>query len=356
MRLTSWTPQMVVERAIGVAALVLVAIGPAIFSSYFTTTILTQTFIFGIAAASLIFLSAYGGMISLAQTALMGIAGYVIGNLVTKGGAGGETKGLILGWDPTVALVLALMITTMVGIILGAVASRSAGIYFLMLTLTFGVIANLFFGQVTKLGGFSPIASINVYTPGWIGDIAGHPDKLYYIALGVSLVVYLVIRYLIRTPFGVSLQGLRDEPVRLASLGYNVPLHRTLAFGFAAFLASLAGVLFVWWDGQISPQNLGLGATIDLLIIAVIGGLGRVEGAWLGAFAFIVINNYVRDIQFPFADEEGVLPWVGGSFNTVIGIVFLLIVLLSPGGLMGIWERLVAGVGRVFRQPRADPT
>ena len=212
MRLTSWTPQMVVERAIGVAALVLVAIGPAIFSSYFTTTILTQTFIFGIAAASLIFLSAYGGMISLAQTALMGIAGYVIGNLVTKGGAGGETKGLILGWDPTVALVLALMITTMVGIILGAVASRSAGIYFLMLTLTFGVIANLFFGQVTKLGGFSPIASINVYTPGWIGDIAGHPDKLYYIALGVSLVVYLVIRYLIVRPSACRYKACATSP------------------------------------------------------------------------------------------------------------------------------------------------
>jgi branched-chain amino acid transport system permease protein len=99
-------------------------------------------------------------------------------------------------------------------------------------------------------------------------------------------------------------------------------------------------VLAVWWDGQISPDNLWLGATINLLIIAVIGGLGRVEGAWIGAFAFIVINNYVRDIQFPFASEKGVLPWVGGSFNTVIGVVFLLIVLLSPGGLMGIWDRV----------------
>ena len=63
-------------------------------------------------------------------------------------------------------------------------------------------------------------------------------------------------------------------------------------------------MLYVWWDGQIAPQNLGLGATIDLLIIAVIGGLGRIEGAWLGAFAFIVINNYVRDIQFPFATRR----------------------------------------------------
>ena len=353
MSRSAWTPRTIVERSLGLAALVIALLGPAIFSSYFTTTILTSTFIFGIAAASLIFLSAYGGMISLAQTALMGIAGYVVGNLVTKGGAGGETKGLILGWDPTLALVLAIVITTTIGLILGLVASRSFGIYFLMLTLTFGVIANYFFGQVTKLGGFSPIASINLYMPGWIGDIVGHPDKLYYIALGVSLFVYVLIRYLVRTPFGISLQGQRDEPVRLASLGYTVPLHRAIAFAFGAFVASLAGVLFVWWDGQISPQNLGLGATIDLLIIAVIGGLGRVEGAWLGAFAFIVINNYVRDIQFPFASEKGVLPWVGGSFNTVIGVVFLLIVLLSPGGLMGIWDRMWDAARRRSRPPRA---
>ena len=340
MSRATWTPRTIVERSLGVAALAIALVGPAVFSSYFTDTILTQTFIFGIAAASLIFLSAYGGMISLAQTALMGIAGYVIGNLVTTRGAGAESNGLTLGWDPTVALVLAIVITTVIGLVMGAVASRSFGIYFLMLTLTFGVIANYFFGQVTKLGGFSPIAGINLHLPSWIGDIVGNPNKLYYIALGVSVFVYVVVRYLVRTPFGMSLQGQRDEPVRMASLGYSVPLHRTLAFGFGAFVASLAGVLAVWWDGQISPQNLGLGATIDLLIIAVIGGLGRVEGAWIGAFAFIVINNYVRDIQFPFASEKGVLPWVGGSFNTVIGVVFLLIVLLSPGGLMGIWDRL----------------
>jgi branched-chain amino acid transport system permease protein len=352
LKVLAWTPQTIIERSLGLVVLLLALLGPAIFSGYFTTAIITQTFIFGIAAASLIFLSAYGGMISLAQTALMGISGYVVGNLVTKGGAGGETKGLVLGWDPTLALVVAILITTAIGLILGAVGSRSFGIYFLMLTLTFGVIANYFFGQVTKLGGFSPIASINVYTPSWIGDIVGHPDKLYYIALAVSLAVYVLIRYLAKTPFGISLQGLRDEPVRAASLGYNVSLHRTVAFGFAAFIASLAGVLFVWWDAQISPQNLGLGATIDLLIIAVIGGLGRIEGAWLGAFAFIVINNYVRDIQFPFADEKGVLPWIGGSFNTVIGVVFLLIVLLSPGGLMGIWERALQAIGRVFASRR----
>ncbi|MGH3133904.1 MAG: branched-chain amino acid ABC transporter permease [Gaiellaceae bacterium] len=330
-------PKTLVERGIGIAVLVLAAAGPAIFNDYWVNTVLTQTFIFGIAAASLVFLFAYGGMISLAQTALVGISAYLLGNMVTQDAPGGETKGLTLGWDPTLALVLAVVGTTLIGLVFGAVAARSLGIYFLMLTLTYGVIANYFFGQVTQFGGFSPIAGISQYTPGFVGDILGHPDKLYYIALGTALAVYVLIRYVVRTPFGLSLQGVRDDPVRMSSLGYNVPLHRALAFGFAAFVASLAGVLLAWWDGQIAPGNIGLGATIELLVICVIGGLARIEGAWLGAFAFIVINNYVRDVE---------LPVVGGSFNTIIGLIFLAIVILSPDGLMGLWDRLWRSLGR----------
>lgn len=330
-------PKTAVERAIGIAVLVLVAAGPAIFNDYWVNTLLTQTFIFGIAGASLVFLFAYGGMISLAQTALMGISGYLLGNMVTQSGPGGESKGLLLGWDPTLALVLAIVGTALIALIFGAIAARSLGIYFLMLTLTYAVIANYFFGQVTQFGGFSPIAGINQYTPGVIGDLVGHPDKLYYLALGTALVVYVVMRYLTRTPFGLTLQGQRDDPVRMASLGYNAPLHRTLAFTFAGLVAAFAGVLYVWWDGQIAPGNLGIGATIELLIICVIGGLSRVEGAWLGAFAFIVINNYVRDVEIPV---------VGGSFNTIIGLIFLAIVIVSPDGLMGMWDRLWRSFGR----------
>jgi branched-chain amino acid transport system permease protein len=267
----------------------------------------------------------------------MGISAYAIGNMVTQRVPGGETKGLTLGYDPALALVLAILITTFIGLVFGLVAARSFGIYFLMLTLTYGVIANYFFGQVTQFGGFSPIAGINRYTPGFVGDIVGHPDKLYYIAFGTAIFVYVVIRYIAITPFGLSLQGLRDDHVRMGSLGYNVPLHRTLAFTFSAFVASLSGILLVWWDGQIAPGNIGLNATIELLVICVIGGLARVEGAWLGAFAFIVINNYVRDVE---------LPVVGGSFNTIIGLIFLAIVIVSPDGLMGLWDRLWRSFGR----------
>jgi branched-chain amino acid transport system permease protein len=343
------SPRTVLERSLGVGAVALAAVGPLVFNAYWAHEILTQTFLMGIAAASLIFLSAYGGMVSLAQTALYGIAGFIFGNLATKGGAGGETKGLHLGWDPTLAVVLAIVMTTAIGLVFGLVAARSLGIYFLMITLTFAVIANYFFGQVTNVSGFSGIGGINQYTPGWLGDILAHPNRLYYTALIAAVFVYLLMRYFVRTPFGIALQGVRDEPLRMGSLGYNVPLHRALAFMFGAFIASLAGVLFVWWNGQIDPQTIGLQATIDLLVIAVIGGLTRIEGAWVGAFAFIVINNQVRDVS---------LPWIGGSFNTIIGLIFLAVVVVSPNGLMGIWERITretfGGPSRMVPQARVE--
>ena len=341
----AWTAKQQLERSAALGALVLVALWPVIgLSPYWSHQILLQTFLFGIAASSLIFLSAYGGMVSLAQTAMFGIAGVIIGNLATKGGPGGTSKGLHLGWDPTLALVVAVLMTTAIGLVLGAVAARSAGIYFLMITLTFSVIVTYTLGQVTKISGFSGIGGISEHTPSWIGDVLAHPNRLYYVALVVSVIVYALLRYVVRTPFGVALQGVRDEPVRMASLGYNVALHRTLAFGFAAFIASLSGILYVWWSGQIAPGNVDVPETINLLIMAVIGGLLRIEGAWLGAFTFIVIQNYVRDFHVPGLSMGGTL--FGGTFNTVVGIIFLVIVLVSPGGLMGIWDRAFIQRGR----------
>jgi branched-chain amino acid transport system permease protein len=134
----------------------------------------------------------------------------------------------------------------------------------------------------------------------------------------------------VRTPFGLTLQGVRDDPVRMASLGYNVPLHRTIAFAFAGFIAAIGGVLFVWWNGHIDPASIDLGATIDLLVIAVVGGLYRLEGAWVGALFFVIINNYSQRIGF-----------IGPRFHTLIGAIFLVIVLVSPGGLIGLWERVL---------------
>jgi branched-chain amino acid transport system permease protein len=339
--------KMATERTIAVVALVFVIFAPMLVSGFWLNSILTQALILGIGAASMIFLSAYGGMISLAQTGLMGIAGYALANMVTVREPGGETKGLLLGWDPTLALIAALLLTVAIGLAFGAVASRSYGIYFLMLTLTYTVIAFLFVGSVTLIGGFSPVAGVDRYTPGFIGDIANDRQRLYYIALITSVFVYLLVRYIVRTPFGISFQGIRDEPVRMASLGYNVALHRTLAFGIGSFIAALGGVLYAWWFGQLSPTTMGLDATIQLLVIAVIGGLRRIEGAWLGAIAFLMINNEITN-RIPSSG----LPVIGGTFNTVIGFIFLAIVIVSPDGLMGLWDRGWEAVRRRGGPPR----
>ena len=332
-----------VERAIGSGVLVVVAVGPLIFDGYTVNSILTYTFWAGTAAAGLIFLSSYGGMVSLAQVPIYGIAGFVLGNVVATGGNGGG--GLNLGWNPWVGVVLGIAMATVIALLFGALASRSTGIYFLMITLTYAVIANLFFGQVADLSGFNGITSIQQRMPAVIGSPNVHPDRLYYIALVVALIVYASIRYIVRTPFGLTLQGIRDDPVRMASLGYNVPLHRTLAFGLAGFIAAVAGIINVWWIGEIAPSSIDLNAVLGLLIISVIGGLYRLEGAWLGAFAYVMINNYTHTLS---------VPGFGGGFNTVIGLIFLAIVLVSPGGLFGIWDWAVGGglyaaVGQVRR-------
>jgi branched-chain amino acid transport system permease protein len=332
------------DRIAGAVLLVLAVFAPLIFSDYWVSALLTQMLFLGVVAASLIFLSAYGGMVSLAQTAIYGVAGFALGNLTTNG----NTKGLNLGWAEFPGIVVALLVALCVALVFGALASRSYGIYFLMITLVFSVIANLFFGQVTSVSGFGGISGIPI--PEFLSRTA-HPERLYFVTLGVALAVYALLKYVARTPFGLTLQGIRDDPVRMRSLGYNVTLHRMLAFTFAGFVAALGGILFVWWNAQIAPSTIGLGATIDVLVIAVIGGLYRLEGAWLGALVFVVINNYAPDVDA-----------IGDRFHTLIGVVFLVIVLVSPNGLIGLWERVTAGRRRTVpgditqERSSAEPT
>jgi branched-chain amino acid transport system permease protein len=343
-----WVNLKLAERGIGLAVLILVALGPLFLTDNWVKNILTQTFLVGISAASLIFLSAYGGMISLAQAALVGIAGFTLANVVTTD----AQQGLNLGWNPWLGVVLAVAVATAIGLLFGAIASRSFGIYFLMITLAYGVIGFYFFLQVDKFSGRAGISTVDLHTPGIVGPPTADPARLYYVALVVAILVYALIRYVVKTPFGVVLQGIRDEPVRMASLGYNVSIHRIVAFGFAAFIASLSGVLYAWWQGNVDPASVDLSSIVALLIVAVIGGLGRVEGAWVGAFAYIVINNYVRGFGFLDGRFFTRLGLDSSHFSTYIGVIFLAIVLVSPDGLMGIWGRLL---GLLRRKGRSAP-
>lgn len=326
------TARILTRGNVPVAALLLVLLVlPNLASSFFVNFVMTQTLILGVAAATIVFLVRYAGMTSLAQLLLFGIAGFMFGNAALDAGA----RGLNLGWDPWVAVVFALVVTTVVAFLLGAVASRTTGIYFLMLTLVYAVIGNFVFAQIVELSGPGGITSIQ--RP----DLFGPPVRLYYAGLLLSALVYLGFRALGGTAFGLALQGVRDDPVRMASLGFNVALHRTLAFTLAGFVAGLSGLLNVWWNGQIDPASISIGPTLILLIIAVIGGISSFEGAWLGAFVYVLVFTYLRDL--PLIDQIGITE---ARFNTVIGVIVLTIMVLSPEGLTGIIRRLRARLRR----------
>jgi branched-chain amino acid transport system permease protein len=302
-------------------ALLVLVLAPLIFSDFYLSAVITKALWLGIAAVSLTFLAGYVGMVSLGQVALYGIAGFTAANLVEADG------GSKVALNPWAATLLGLVAAVAVGLLLGAIASRSYGIYFLMITLASSVLIYLFFAQVTQLSGFGGVNNVDL--PSVVGNPLQQPARLFYIALAVSAIVYLGLRYITRAPLGLAFQGVRDDPARMRALGYNVPLLRTVAFALGALVAGLAGVLSVWWNTRISPGSISLPQTIDLLVIAVIGGLYRLEGAWVGAVVVTVLDNWLRGVDL-----------VGNRFNTVIGAVFLAIVLISPGGLMGIWDSL----------------
>src|SRR5215212_8320845 len=176
------------DRGVGIGILVVLLLAPLVLSEYWIAALLTQMLILGVVAASLIFLSAYGGMVSLAQVAIYGVAGFALGNLTTTG----NTKGMNLGWDPVLGIVVAIAIAVVVALVFGALASRSYGIYFLMITLVFSVIANLFFGQVTSVSGFGGISGIPI--PEFF-DRTAHPNRMYFLTLLVAALVYVGLRY-----------------------------------------------------------------------------------------------------------------------------------------------------------------
>jgi branched-chain amino acid transport system permease protein len=318
------------DVAVGVTCILLLVL-PAFGSDFFIDFVMTRTLMLGLVASTMVFLSAYGGMVSLAQWLIFGVAGFAVGNVVAESG-----RGLKLDWAPWTGVVIALLVATAVALLLGALSARSTDIYFLMLTLTYAVIGFFFFGQVTTFSGFGGVTGID--PPGFFED---HPKRLYYAGLILSMLAYMGFRAIARTPFGLALQGVRDDPIRMSSLGFNVQLHRTLAFTLAGFVAGLAGILNIWWNGQIDPTSISIGPTLDLLIIAVIGGIVHLEGAWIGAFVFVGANIYLRDIpllgSIGGVIEERIL--AEERFNTVIGIVLLLIMLTSPDGLAGMIER-----------------
>ena len=313
----AWIARRVRVRHVVVLAAALAY--PWVATPFFTFQIGAQALALGLVALSLTFLAGYGGMISLAQMTVAGIAGYVYAIFATSG------TDISLRWPWGLAVALALVIATLCATLIGWFSVRTEGIYTIMITLAIGVAFYYLAQQNYSLfNGFQGFQ--NVMTPAVRGVELRAPRPFYYLALGSALAGYFSVAYLLRAPFGVALQGIRDNPRRMSALGFNVTAHRVAAYAVAGVIAAVGGVLIVWYNGLVSPGSVGTGWLINVLIIAVLGGLRQPIGPFVGAIVFVLLQNFAVDL-------------VGRErFNLLIGAVFLVIVLFSRDGLLGWWE------------------
>ncbi|MDZ7839897.1 MAG: branched-chain amino acid ABC transporter permease [Gammaproteobacteria bacterium] len=312
-----------VHPAAVVAAVFLIAF-PAFSSDFFTYQIGAYSLLLGLVALSLMMLAGYGGMVSLAQMTVAGLAGYLVAIL---GHNSVEVMGL--GWPWWLTAITAIFCAALFSAFIGAVSVRTEGIYIIMITLAIAVAFFFFVRQNYALfNGFTGYAGVE--PPTLFGIYWRDPVPFYYLTLAVAAGFLWAVFYASRSTFGLTLQAIRDNPRRMRALGFNVAFHRIFAYFLSGLIAGTAGVLLVWFNGRISPGSVSVDVVIDILVIAVIGGLRHPIGPFLGAILFVLLENFAIDL----IDRE--------RFNTVIGLAFLLIVLFSPDGLLGLWERFRA--------------
>ncbi len=326
-----WGPLIHLERvppAYWVVGLVLLFM-PAFANDFILFQIFGWAFILGMISLSLMFLAGYGGMVSVVQMTVAACAAYMLAIF----GDSAITQ-ISLGWPWWVAIPIALVIATAFGTFVGALAVRTDGIYTIMITLA---IASAFFYFTRQnyvifngFSGFNGVAPPKLFGVDWRS-----PKPFYYLTLFWATVAYLLVLYVSRAPFGLALQGVRDNARRMEALGFNVTAHRIAAYAFASAIAAVAGILLVWLNGQVSPGTAGVGPVIDILIIAVIGGLGRPIGPFIGALIYVVLRTFALD----FLVSIGLS---GERFQLLIGLAFLAIVFWSPDGILGLWNRLRA--------------
>ncbi len=303
-----------------VAVLAGLLVFPFVTSPFITFQIGGQTLALGLIALSLTFLAGYGGMISLAQMTVAGIAGYMVAILGTS-----SAPEISLGWPWWMVVPCAVLIATVCAAGIAWLSVRTEGIYTIMITLAIGVaFYYLVLQNYSVFNGWQGLQK--VHPPIVFGVNWRDPIPFYMLALACALASYAFIAYVVRSPFGVALQGIRENPRRMESLGFNVVAHRVAAYVLAGVLAAIGGVLFVWYNGLVTPGSVSVSWLINILVIAVLGGMRHPIGPFLGALIFVLLQTFAIDL----IDRE--------RFNLVIGGVFLAIVLFSPDGLLGPWS------------------
>jgi len=279
--------------------------------------------IYAVAGLGLMVLAGYTGLVSIGHAAFLGIGAYSEGFLVAH------------GWPFPLAMAAAAALSAAAGVVVGLPALRVRGIYLAIATLAFGFIVEEVMARwetVTGGNGGLQIGAPAIF--GWQLKSAG---SFYYIALVVCVLVTLGIANLLRSSTGRAFIAMRDSEVSAQSMGIQLALYKTLAFSLSAGVVGLAGALYAHKLRFVSPEQFSITQSIDLLLLVVVGGLGSLHGAFLGAIFIITMPQLI-------SIAKGWLPssisQATGLQAVVFGLVLMGFVLFEPTGLYGRWTKI----------------
>lgn len=299
--------RLTARHAAIVVALVLLATLPAWVGNPYYINVSSQILLFAVFALALNVLVGYGGLVSLGHAGLFAVAGY--------------TAALMLdaGYGHLSANLAALVVTLAASAVFAVLALRSTGIGFLMITLALGqILWGIAYRWASLTNGDN---GVNVSTrPAPFGFVLSNAPSFYYATLIVFLVAVFTMVLFVRSPFGASLRGTRDQARRMTALGYNVWLIRFLAFLFSGFWTGVAGLLFVYYNQFISPQVAALTTSAEALLMVISGGTATLLGPIAGAAIVVIMKNVV---------SAYIERW-----NLVLGVIFVAIITFMPEGLI----------------------
>jgi len=293
-------------------AMVLLA-GPLLMTPYWTG-LLTQIVILAMLAMSLDVLLGYTGLPSLGHAGFFGVAAYGVGILSTTYQA-----------DVWTSAVGGLIVGIALAALFGLIVSHVRDVYFLMITLALGMVLwGLSFRWIPVTGGDNGIAGIP-RLEAHLGLPVTGPIPFYYIALLVLAVSSVLMMLVVRSPFGLTLRGIRENEKRMTSLGYNTWLHCYLSYVLSGAFASVAGVMWAYYNGFVSPTYLDLTASSELFLMVTLGGPATLVGPVLGAGAIVLLKN--------------VMSAYTARWLLVLGIVYIATIMWAPQGIWNLGNR-----------------
>ena len=284
---------------------------------------LTFALIYAIVSLGLMLLAGFTGQFSLGHAAFLGVGAYT--QAVLTG----------MGWPFMLSLACAAGLSAAVGVVVGLPALRVKGIYLGMATLSFGFIVEEVFARWESVTGGN--AGKHLVPPEIWGFKFESTESFYFLCLVIAVVCTLAILNLLRSPTGRAFVAIRDSEISAQSMGIHLAHYKTLSFSLSAAFAGIGGALYAHKLQFISPDQFSILQSIDLLLMIVIGGLGSVHGAFLGAIFIISMPQVISLSKDWLPDAIGQAP---GLQAVVYGVVLVAFVLFEPMGLYGRWLKM----------------